>query len=148
MKNDACHSRKWYRKTRAAGFCIRCGRNPADNGYVSCIGCRARRKERTEGVWEDRRYLAWIASQACTLHRRRDVPCAGRVEAHHAGRRPGIAMKALDATAIPLCQRHHRDYHEFTGPFLQSTSVGRQLWADFVIEQMRGRYLSEHEVKF
>lgn len=33
---------------------------------------------------------------------------AGPIEAHHAGKNPGIGMKAPDITAVPLCQKHHR----------------------------------------
>jgi len=43
------YSRRWYRKCRASGLCVRCGRLPADGGYVSCIGCRQRRGERVCG---------------------------------------------------------------------------------------------------
>lgn len=49
-RNDPFYSRRWYRTRKEAGLCIRCGQAPADNGYVSCIACRQRRKERTCGV--------------------------------------------------------------------------------------------------
>ncbi len=42
------------------------------------------------------------------------TPCAGDIEADHAGRR-GIGQKASDATCIPLCRQHHRERTDHTG---------------------------------
>jgi len=59
------------------------------------------------------RYLAWIRTQPCCV-------CGSRkfIEASHTGPH-GIGQKSPDASAIPLCAKHHRtgndSYHRL-GP--------------------------------
>ena len=43
--------------------------------------------------------------------------CDGPIEAHHAGKNPGMGMKATDETAVPLCQRHHRHITGIVGGY-------------------------------
>lgn len=57
----------------------------------------------------------------------REAECSGRIDPHHAGRRPGMALKAPDDTAIPLCRWHHRALERLFGPF--HGWVAEQLWA-------------------
>lgn len=47
----------------------------------------------------------------------RTSECSGRIDPHHAGRRPGMGLKAPDDTAIPLCRWHHRALERLFGPF-------------------------------
>lgn len=67
------------------------------------------------------------------------TPCQGPIEAHHAGRRPGVAMKADDTTTIPLCMLHHRQWHGATGPFWGWVKAKRLQWADEQIERTQRR---------
>lgn len=89
---------------------------------------------------EDRGYLQWIATQPCAARELRPgPPCAGGVVAHHAGRR-GLSQRAHDHTCIPLCDGHHRAYHEARAPFAAMGRDGRRAWADAEIECHRARH--------
>lgn len=59
------------------------------------------------GPGRDETYLEWVRLQPCILMQ--FVQCFGRTHAHHAG------PKRMDRTAIPLCQRHHDDWHSAAG---------------------------------
>jgi len=70
--------------------------------------------------------------------------CTGTVEAHHAGPRPGTAMKAPDSTCIPLCRGHHGALHAASYPFTVRdhwTKERRRRWQD---EQIR---LTQEELR-
>ena len=59
-------------------------------------------------------YMGRVKSLACCAL---DLGgCDGPIEADHAGRR-GLSHKADDLTTIPLCRLHHRQRHDFSGPF-------------------------------
>lgn len=73
------------------------------------------------------------------MERVRELPCRARLlpdycestmEAHHAGRKPGLALKASDYTCIPLCRRHHAQLEERRGVFLGWTKVMVRQWSD------------------
>lgn len=85
-------------------------------------------------------YMLWVKQQPCMLT---GDPlageCRGPVHAHHAGTRPGVAMKAPDATCIPLCERHHDDWHACRGLF-DATKEARRAWADWAIEATQDRH--------
>jgi hypothetical protein len=57
-------------------------------------------------VVRDKTYLQWIREQGCIICRTRE-----NVHAHHEGGR-GMAIKASDRDAIPLCFSHHRERHD------------------------------------
>lgn len=88
-----------------------------------------RRRER------DLDYMRWVITLPCAARRlpERD-PCSGRVEADHAGRRPGVGMKAADRTCIPLCSKHHRHRDNFHGMFRTWTGAQMRVWLDSVIQ--------------
>lgn len=74
----------------------------------------------------DPAYLRWVRQQPCCV-------CGDdvSVEAHHPrvgsinDPQPGMAQRANDRWALPLCGRHHRELH----------SVGdRQFWASLGID--------------
>lgn len=73
---------------------------------------------------EDEGYLAWVRNRPC-CRCMRNWPS----EAHHTGRRPGIALKAHDHSAIPLCRQCHRDWHAAAGQFRDWAKAQRQQWA-------------------
>lgn len=66
-----------------------------------------------------------------------DTGHAGRIHAHHAGRRPGVGMKADDSTVIAMCEKHHRAWHDATGVFAGWTKADRRAWADAAIDDTR-----------
>lgn len=80
----------------------------------------------------DPHYLAFVRTLPCCAG---PTLCGGRVDPHHAGRRPGIGMKAPDRTAIPLCVAHHRDWHGGGGSFLFWSKERRREWSDGKIAQ-------------
>jgi hypothetical protein len=63
-------------------------------------------------------------------------PCAGPVEADHAGRR-GISQKAADDTAISLCHGHHMARHDFAGPFRDWDKERMRAWLEHWIKVTR-----------
>jgi hypothetical protein len=80
-------------------------------------------------------YMAAVRSLPCCAPaaepNARDIfRCGGSIEPHHAGRRPGIAMKADDSTCIPLCTVHHRQWHDASGVFKHWVKAQRMAWAD------------------
>jgi hypothetical protein len=67
------------------------------------------------------------------------------MDPHHAGRRPGISMKAPDDTAIPLCRWHHRAIETAAGlPFRLWTKAFRITWYDEVITHTRQVFADQH----
>jgi hypothetical protein len=91
---------------------------------VSKFAPRSRGKTkhaRRERGWE---YMAWVKTQPCyvtTIVTASDLVtwCSGGIEADHAGSKTlkGDGLRARDATCIPLCARHHRERHGFSGTF-------------------------------
>jgi hypothetical protein len=55
----------------------------------------------------DPKYLAFVRTQPCSVPGCRIMRF---VEAHHTGLH-GMAQKADDNSAIPLCRRHHAELH-------------------------------------
>lgn len=54
------------------------------------------------------------------------------MEAHHPTG-AGLALKADDSKAFPLCTKHHRERHDHAGYFKAMTKADRKLWeADMV----------------
>jgi hypothetical protein len=82
-------------------------------------------------------YMAAVRSLPCCAPASA-YRCGGSVEPHHAGRRPGVAMKADDSTCIPLCTVHHRQWHDANGAFKGWVKAQRFAWADEQIEATQG----------
>lgn len=81
----------------------------------------------------DSAYLAMVRLLPCCAARLSS--CEGTaVDAHHAGPRPGVAMKAHDRTAVPLCRHHHQRFHDAAHPFRRWSKAMRREWQD---EQIR-----------
>ena len=90
-------------------------------------------------------YLAFVRTLGCCaiLQHFRVRFCDGPIHAHHAGRRPGVGMKAPDDTAIPLCSAHHRAWHDGAGPFLGMSKLERFAWSLVRIGEVRALYAEE-----
>ncbi len=71
--------------------------------------------------------------------------CYGPIEAHHAGRKPGMGMKAHDMTCIPLCRGHHTGagIHALHGPFKGWTRAQVREWQDKMIDETIEAILTE-----
>lgn len=93
------------------------------------------RTKRRARAGEDPAYLARVRLLVCVA--RYLSACHGRIEAHHAGRRPGIGRKAHDHTAVPLCSAHHTDWHQAAGAFRGWQRDRRREWADEQIAATR-----------
>lgn len=89
-------------------------------------------------------YLRWIRTLPCAV-----FPCIirafpeGRIEAHHAGDH-GLAQRAPDRTAIPLCVWHHREGGDSVH------SMGRRFWGAHGIEkdELIRRLNAEYDARF
>jgi hypothetical protein len=66
---------------------------------------------------EDPKYLVLVRELPCLAAELDGPDCGGAIQAHHAGRRPGVALKAHDHSAIPLCSIHHTSFHQLSPPF-------------------------------
>lgn len=83
----------------------------------------------------DKSYLQWVRECPCAVQ-----PCNGRSEAHHPtngeterhskslGGRRGLGQKAADATAFPLCAKHHDQLHDGRGFFEDLDQAARRAW--------------------
>lgn len=99
---------------------------------------------------EDRRYLAWIRTQPCCSCSPGYVDglgvCGGPVEAHHKTG-AGMGLRAHDHETMPLCAKHHKQLHEFTGMFEHDSRMSRLAWQERRIAEHQKRYsLSESGV--
>jgi len=86
---------------------------------------------------EDKDFVAWVHTQTC-LAAELD-PCEGRLHAHHAGER-GLGQRAHDRTCIPLCEKHHRAWHDVRWPFSFMTREERREWRDRAIADTQWRH--------
>jgi hypothetical protein len=75
----------------------------------------------------DPAYVQWVRRQRCAVAGELRTPsqCGGPVEAHHAGER-AFGRKAADDTCVPLCVRHHREYHDVRGFFAHLSRTERR----------------------
>lgn len=88
-------------------------------------------------------YLMFVRCQPCRMWM--NDPCEGKVEAHHAGRDRGLSQRAHDSTAIPLCHKHHRNWHDASGPFRHFKKRDRRAWADRQVAWTRAQWTAEGE---
>lgn len=89
----------------------------------------------------DFEYMAWIRRQPCAVRaeHRLTSPCAGRMEADHAGLR-AMGQKADDRTCIPLCHKHHVQRTSMSGVFATFTKTTMRAWLDSQVTDHQHRY--------
>lgn len=80
---------------------------------------RYRRRERNLD------YLRFVRRQPCVASSL--STCSGHVNADHAGRR-GLSQKCDDTESIPLCELHHRQRTDFSGPFRTWNQEQMRAW--------------------
>jgi hypothetical protein len=102
-------------------------------------GIKPRRARRLDTAQSNPAFLAWVHGESCCLAGPR---CAGRIEAHHAGRKPGMALKAPDDTCVPLCTRHHDELTTHRGAFAGMSREALRALQDEWIAATYGRWLS------
>lgn len=73
--------------------------------------------------------LDHIRAMPCDLRDERPEECAWGTDAHHETG-AGMALKANDRRTIPLCHRHHMDFHDHRGYFWNWTKEERRQWQD------------------
>jgi hypothetical protein len=73
---------------------------------------------------EDPTHLARIRAERCAVA----SACWGRIEAHHPTHGRGLSQRSHDHEAIPLCMRHHSDFHKARGYFFGWHKQARQDW--------------------
>lgn len=97
---------------------------------------------------KDPAYLSFIRSlPCCAPDAKRGFPwvrdtashCKGAIEAHHQTG-SGLALKAPDRWSMPLCQRHHRAFHDARGVFSHWDKARRKEWQ----KQMVDHYQALH----
>ncbi len=82
----------------------------------------------------DPAYLRWIRTLPCCVAEMEGAgPCEGRMEANHAGRKPGMGLKCSDHETLAKCSRHHRMWTDHAGVFAGWTKEERRAWADVEI---------------
>ena len=97
-------------------------------------------RDEVESITEidGRAYMDRVRELPCAAYRvkvpTRWTPCKGAIQAHHAGPRPGLSMKAADTTTIPLCMQHHTEWHSSAGVFHWWSRETRPSWSDEQIE--------------
>jgi hypothetical protein len=93
---------------------------------------------------KDPKRLKWCRGLACAFE---GGDCAGPIEAHHPTG-AGLALKAPDDQAIPLCTRHHRDRHNHTGPFKSMTKDQRKTWEADMVANYQALYDADNPKEF
>lgn len=84
---------------------------------------------------EDPNHLARVRGLRCCA--RELGPCSGGVQAHHVRDHTGLALRAHDHDAIPLCDAHHDALHDGgpRSPFRGWPRERLQLWARAAIAE-------------
>lgn len=86
---------------------------------------------------EDPGHLALIRTLRCHVGKK----CEGPIEAHHSTYVPGIqralSRKSHDHAAIPLCAKHHHEFHALAGHFGRWLKGDRHFWQALAVEIYR-----------
>lgn len=96
------------------------------------------------------KYRAWLLRQPCCCQ-----PCVGTVIIHHStvgeterhgkslGGRRGKGQRASDAAGMPLCNRHHGNFHDLKGPFKGWEKPALRQWQNDQVAELHARFESE-----
>lgn len=80
--------------------------------------------------------LQWIREQRCALH---GQGCEGRIDPHHRTG-AGMALRAPDDQAFPLCRKHHRARHDLAGHFAGWEKARVKLWELEMVDRYQDLY--------
>jgi hypothetical protein len=84
-------------------------------------------------------FVRWVRDRDCVG----PGPHWGEVQAHHAGIKPGVSLKAPDDTCIPLCVTCHRHLEDKTGAFRGWSRADMRQWEDARIEETQHAWENE-----
>lgn len=91
-------------------------------------------RKRSSAEGGDEVYLDWIRSLPCCV-------CGVRTSSHaHHSTGAGMALKAPDREAMPLCPRCHRDFHDGKGFSDGWRREQRALWQELQVERCQRLY--------
>lgn len=90
---------------------------------------KAPRRVTRPGPGSDPEYLAEVRKRRCLVGGCVDGELPSH--AHHAG------PKSNDSTAVPMCARHHQEWHDANGFFKRATKEARRDWAATAITVTR-----------
>jgi hypothetical protein len=89
------------------------------------------------------RYLAFVREQRCWF-----CQTDQDIQAHHHGRRQGgggVGMKGCDLFTVPLCQEHHREWHQRASIGERSTvETELEMWKAMAVT-LRAHRVAERE---
>lgn len=96
-----------------------------------------KRRPRRKRATDDPARLSWTRRQLCCA----PVLCNDAAEAHHPRQHAaGLASRAPDDTAIPLCRRHHGELHGLSGVFRDWDRARLQAWERERVAEHRAMY--------
>lgn len=94
-------------------------------------------RSQSEMAGEDPDHLRKLRALPCAV----GTNCSGRMHAHHpigvAYR--GMSQRAHDHLAIPLCSRHHTEFHNAVGFFKSMKKAERRAWQATMSERYMPR---------
>lgn len=92
---------------------------------------RTTKRQNREG---DPAYLSWIGSLPCSI-------CDSKPPNHaHHSTGAGMGTKSHDREAMPMCWRHHRDFHDGKGIFDSWTREERRIWQELQVQRCQKLY--------
>jgi hypothetical protein len=101
------------------------------------------RKPRRIVTPENRRRMAWVRTERCCAP---PHICEGIVQAHHAGKNPGMRLKSPDDTVIPLCMKAHQDIDNHAGAFRGMSGEELREWQDQKIAIYQAKWAARQGV--
>lgn len=91
-------------------------------------------RKRSAAEGGDETYLGWIRSLPCCV-------CQAPAPNHpHHSTGAGMALKAPDREAMPLCHRCHRDFHDGRGWAEYMGKRDRRVWQEVQVERCQYVY--------
>lgn len=125
-------------------WCAWCGvqqRIVTDNSTHRCVECFMQNTVEGAGRGSflkraklDPVFKAWVKTQRCRMHMQDPCVDGFGVDPHHAGKKPGMGMKADDGTCIPMCRKHHRAWHDLAPLFRRMSREQRDAWRERQID--------------
>jgi len=83
---------------------------------------------------EDLTYILWLSRLPCSM--------CGSISGppHHPRHNVGLALRAHDHRAVPICYRCHEDLHRLSGRFRGWTRDRLRAWLDDLAVTLREQY--------
>lgn len=88
----------------------------------------------------DPEYLAWIRTLRCSVCQILDRLHAHHLKHGHGERRGGMGIRVHDRLSLPMCPRHHRQFHRSEGYFKAWPKEQKRVWQEERIERLLKRF--------